>query len=263
MKEIRPGTVYIIGAGPGDPELLTIRGQHILEHADLVVYADSLVNPELLAYCQSGAEVVTSSDRDLQDIVGVMTKGAQSGKVVARLHSGDPAIYGAMAEQIQALRAQEVPFEIVPGVSAVFAAAAVIERELTVPGESQTVILTRVQGRASQVPASASLESLARHQATVAIFLSAALGHKVSRELQAAGHSPDALVCIVYRATWQDQQIVWSTVARLAEDLRTAGIHRQALILVGPAITHDGLQRSRLYDEAFGHLFRRPKGPKP
>lgn len=264
MRDVRPGWVYIIGAGPGDPELLTVRGARILERADVVIYADSLIDQKVLEHCRADARILTSSNRDLGELVGIMTDSAQGGLTVARLQSGDPSLYGAISEQMQALQANGVPFEIIPGVSAVFAAAAVLERELTVPGISQTVILTRVEGRASAVPPASSLQALAQHRATIALFLSAALAGKVTRELVQAGYSSDAPAAIVYRATWEDQQIVWSTVGHLAEDLRLAGIHRQALILVGPFLTAGQASRSKLYDASYSHLFRRSQGlPEP
>ncbi len=257
MREIRPGWVYIIGAGPGDPELLTLRGMHVLSAAGTVVYADSLVNSEILRYCPPEAKLWTSSDRHLDDIMAIMLEAVKQNHVVARIHSGDPAFYGAITEQMRMLKAQGISVEIIPGVSSVNAAASRIQRELTVPGVSQTVILTRVEGRASPLPPGGSLSELARYPATLAIFLSAALANKVSRELLEAGYEHSDPLIVVYKVGWPDEQIIESTVKGLAEDLRRHGIHRHALILAGKALKTSVTEaRSRLYDSEFSHLFR-------
>ncbi|MCL4495055.1 MAG: precorrin-4 C(11)-methyltransferase [Firmicutes bacterium] len=261
MREIQRGWVYIIGAGPGDPELLTVRGMHVLEAADTVVYADSLVSTRVLDYCSAETKVWTSSDHHLDEIVSIMVAAARSNHVVARLHSGDPAFYGAITEQMHALQTHHIPFEIIPGVSSVNAAASRIQRELTIPGVSQTVILTRVEGRSSHLPQGASLSALARHPATLAIFLSAALANKVSRELLEAGYRESDPLIVAYKVGWPDEQIIQSTVKGLAEDLRLHGIHRHALILAGEAaLGNFAATRSRLYDPEFSHLFRRSVG---
>ncbi|WP_053957923.1 precorrin-4 C(11)-methyltransferase [Sulfobacillus thermosulfidooxidans] len=263
MKEIKAGMVYIIGAGPGDPELLTVRGMHILQQADTVIYADSLIDTQILSYCRASTHIVTSSDHHLDEIIAVMVQAVQQNHVVARLHSGDPAVYGAIAEQMRALANYHIPFEIIPGVSSVFAAASTLKKELTIPGKSQTLILTRVEGRASELPQGASLSHLARFPATLAIFLSAALAGKVTRELLDAGFKESDPLVVAYKVTWPDEKIIWSTVKTLSEDLRHHRIHRHALILAGPAIEEYAQDiRSRLYDPAFSHLFRQPQEDK-
>lgn len=258
---IEAGKVYIIGAGPGDPELITVRGDHILRAADVIIYAGSLVSPELLTIARPEAQVLDSRSMHLEDVVSRMIAAARAGHIVARLQSGDPSIYGAMLEQIARLKTAGVPFEIVPGVSSVFAAAARLGAELTVPEVSQTVIFTRAQGRASSLPQGAGLKELARIPATLAIFLSAALAKDVVGDLLAGGMAADTPVAVVARATWPDEEIFWSTVGTLRTDLRNRRIRRQALFLVGPALT--ALKEamlppaSRLYDRSYTHMFRR------
>ncbi len=257
MRKIQPGWAYIIGAGPGDPELLTIRGMQVLKSADTVVYADSLVNSEILEYCRPEARLWTSSDRNLDEIISLIVAAIQEDHVVARVHSGDPAVYGAITEQMRRLQMCNIPFEIIPGVSSVNAAAGRIQRELTVPGVSQTVILTRVEGRASPVPKGGSLSELARHPATLVIFLSAALANKVTRELLEAGYEESDLLIVAYKVGWSDEKIIETTVKNLAQDLRRHKIYRHALILAGQAIEPTLRDtRSRLYDPEFSHLFR-------
>ncbi len=259
MKNVEPARVYIIGAGPGDPELMTVRGMRILQTADVVIYADSLVDSRILGYCRPSARILTSSNHHLDEIVAMMVLAAQQNRVVARVHSGDPALYGALAEQMRALTDHHIPFEIIPGVSSVFGAASRLQRELTLPGRSQTIILTRVEGRASTLPHGASLSQLARHPATLAIFLSAALANRVTKELLAAGYQESDSLVIAYKVSWPDEKIIWSTVKTLAEDLRHHGIYRHALIIAGEAIGEGEKEvRSCLYDPQFSHLFRTP-----
>jgi precorrin-4/cobalt-precorrin-4 C11-methyltransferase len=254
------GRVVFVGAGPGDPELITVRGQRMLRAADVVVWAASLVHPALLREARPDAEIVSSSDRHLGEIVDLMVDRASAGRLVVRLHSGDPSVYGAVLEQMVALRRAGVPFEVVPGVSSLFAAAARLPAELTVPGISQTVILTRTAGRASPLPPGAELAAVARHPATLAIFLSAALVPRVVRELREAGVADDIPAVVAVRVGWPDEQILRTTVGELAATVRAARVHRQALILVGraldPALLDGGAPASRLYDPTFRHLFR-------
>lgn len=222
--------VYIVGAGPGDPELITVKGSRILRSADVVLYADSLVSGELIAGAKPGDEVLQSSGMDLEQQVEIMAAAVKKGKSVARVHTGDPSMYGAILEQMSLLKLCGVSYEIVPGVSSVFASAAALGAELTVPDLTQTVILTRAEGR-TPVPEREQLRQLASHHCTVALFLSASLAGHVSAEFLAAGWSPDTPVAVVKRATWPDQQILRTTVSRLADDLRDAGITMHAMIL--------------------------------
>lgn len=255
------GKVYFVGAGPGAPDLITVRGHRILCEADLVLYAASLVSEDLVKEAKPQARIVQSSDLHLEQIAAVMVEAAQSGQVVIRLHSGDPSVYGAILEQMALLRKAGVPFEIVPGVSSAFAAAAMAEAELTVPGVSQTVILTRTGGRASPVPIGAELGQLARHPATLAIFLSATLTGDVVKELKAAGLGDDTPVVVAVRATWPDERMARTTLGGLPKTMRALKAGRQAMILVGPALDPDlmenGPPASRLYEKTYTHLFRR------
>jgi len=257
--------VYIVGAGPGDPELITVKGSRILRTADMVLYADSLVSEELILSSKPGAEVLQSSGMDLETQVGLMVRAVQSGKSVARVHTGDPAMYGAILEQMALLKLQGVGYEIVPGVSSVFASAAALGAELTVPDLTQTVILTRAGGR-TPVPEREQLRLLASHHCTVALFLSASLAGHVSSEFLAAGWSPETPVAVVKRATWPDQQILRTTVQNLENDLREAGITMHAMILAGwaldPGLADRDSHRSKLYDKTFTHGCREGSGSR-
>jgi precorrin-4/cobalt-precorrin-4 C11-methyltransferase len=228
--------VYIVGAGPGDPELITVKGSRILRSADLVLYADSLVSEELIHTAKDGAEVLQSSGMNLEQQV--------------------EAMYGAILEQMSLLKLCGVSYEIIPGVSSVFASAAAVGAELTVPELTQTVILTRAEGR-TPVPEREQLRLLAAHHCTVALFLSASLAGQVTEDFLAAGWSPETPVAVVKRATWPDQQILRTTVRGLEGDLREAGITMHAMILAGwaldPGLTERDSHRSRLYDKNFTH----------
>ncbi len=241
--------IYFVGAGPGDPELLTIKGMRLLERADTVIYAGSLVNPDLLELAPH-AELVDSAPLCLDDIVKVMVLRARDGKRVVRLHSGDPSLYGAIKEQIARLRSEGIDFEVVPGVSSLAAAAAALESELTVPGVSQTVIITRAAGR-TPVPEREDIASLAVHGATMAIFLSAGLAEDVQKKLM-EGYKPGTPVAIVHKASRREQKIVRTSVAKLAEAAAESGIDRTAIILVGEALAQQG-DESELYRKGFSH----------
>ncbi|WP_027409798.1 precorrin-4 C(11)-methyltransferase [Anoxybacteroides tepidamans] len=250
--------LYIVGAGPGDPELLTVKGLKLLQEADAIFYTDSLVNEALLHYAKPEADVFHTAGMYLEQIVHLMVERVKSGQKVVRLHTGDPSIYGATLEQIALLKKEQIDVEIVPGVSSVFAAAAAAEVELTVPDLTQTVILTRAEGR-TPVPEKEKLEELAKHDCTLALFLSATLTKKVTKALIEAGWSEDTPVVVVYKATWPDQKVVRSTVRTLNEDMRANGIRKHALILAGraldPAIAERSY-RSKLYDKTFTHGYR-------
>ncbi|PLR80387.1 precorrin-4 C(11)-methyltransferase [Bacillus canaveralius] len=251
--------LYIIGAGPGDPDLITVKGLMHLQEADVVLYADSLVNEELIAKAKPSAEVLKTAGMHLEEMVNVMADRIRQGKKVVRVHTGDPAVYGAIMEQMVLLKQHEIGVEIVPGVSSVFAAAAAAQAELTIPDLTQTVILTRAEGR-TPVPEFEKLRDLANHHCTIALFLSATLTKKVIKELIDAGWSKETPVAVVYKASWPDQKIVRSTLEHLDEDMRTNGIRKQAMILAGWALDqniHDKNYRSKLYDKTFTHGFRR------
>ena len=250
--------VYFIGAGPGALDLMTVRAQRIIQSADLVLYADSLVNEEIGTLAKPGAEVLGSSGLTLDEIVSRMVEAARAGRVVARVHSGDPSIYGAIREQMTALTAAGIGYAVVPGVSSLFGAAAELGVELTVPEVSQTIIITRAEGR-TPVPDTQRLRDLASHRATLAIYLSAGMMDRVVAELRDGWYPEETPVAVVYRATWPDQRILRGTLSDIAATVRASGITRQALILVGEALrpVEEGKSAaSLLYDPAFGHGYR-------
>jgi len=243
--------VYFIGAGPGDPELLTIRARNIIKRADVIIYADSLINPEVCSFAQDRAEIYKSASLTLEEITAIILNAVKQGKVVARLQSGDPSLYGAIQEQMAALDEKGIAYKIIPGVSSLLAAAAALKAELTVPELSQTVIITRLEGR-TPVPALENLRSLAQHQASMAIFLSASVIEKVVAELLAGGYHPDTPAAVVYRATWKDELVLRTALSNLVERVKASGIRKQALILVGAFLGSKGKRRrSKLYSRGF------------
>lgn len=259
------GHVYFVGAGPGAPDLLTLRGRDLIERADVVIYADSLVDPALTQFAHDGAEVIGSSTMTLEQIMDRMVSAAEAGQTVVRLQSGDPAVYGAVHEQTVRLDEAGVAWSIVPGVSAGFAAAAILGCELTVPEVAQTVIFTRISGRASPVPPKEELRSLAAHQTSLVIFLAVNYIRRVVDELTAGGYPPETPAAVVYRATWPDELVLTGTLATIADQSRAAKLTKQALIMVGPALaraSHAEL-RSRLYSPDHTHLFRTGSDRKP
>jgi precorrin-4 C11-methyltransferase len=259
---MKKGKVYFIGAGPGDPELLTLRGKAIIEKADVLIYAGSLVNPQVLNFSKKEAEIYNSASMNLKEIISLISKEVKKGKTVARIHTGDPAIYGAIQEQISFLEKKKISYEVIPGVSSVFAAAASLKKELTLPERSQTVILTRISGR-TKVPVKESIEKLAQAQATMAIFLSVAHIEKVVEQLR-TGYPPDTPIAVIYRASWPDEKVVRGTLKTITSKVHKAGIKRQALIMVGSALGNTGDKiRSKLYHEGFAHGYRKDlKGRK-
>lgn len=242
--------VYIVGAGPGDPELITVKGDRLLQEADLVVYAGSLVNPQLLQRLKPECRVYDSATMNLEEICAVMIEAAKEGKNVVRLQTGDPSIYGALREQMELLTAAGVPYKMVPGVSSFAAAAAAVGKEYTLPEISQTIILTRLAGR-TPVPEKQSLGSLAEHNASMAIFLSVGMIDSVVDELR-QGYSDGTPVAVVYKASWKEELVIEGTIADIAEKVKTAGLKLTALILVGPFLG-DPISRSKLYDAGFTH----------
>lgn len=257
MKDKKPSTVHFVGAGPGDPELITVKGMRLLKEADVVIYAGSLVQKKLLKYCTKGASLYDSAPMALEEITGLMTSASMAGKKVVRLHSGDPALYGALREQAEALEKFNVPYAVVPGVSSAFASAAALRAELTAPETSQTVIFTRLAGR-TPVPEKEGLSSLAAHNATICVFLSAAMTASVIRELK-KGYPASTPAAIVYRASWPDELIITGTLRDIAKKAKTAGITSQAMIIAGKALAKTGgpFKKSKLYDFAFKHAFRK------
>lgn len=252
--------MYIVGAGPGDPDLITVKGLHILQTADVVMYTDSLVNDELIAKAKPDAEVIRTAGMHLEEMVGVIIDRVNQGKMVARIHTGDPAMYGATMEQVALLKRAGIGYEVIPGVSSVFAAAAAVGAELTIPDLTQTLILTRAEGR-TPVPELEKLRDLASHHCTIALFLSATLTKKIVKELQEAGWRDDTPVAVIQRASWPDQKIVRTTLIELDEAMRAGGMRKHAMILAGWALDpniHDKDEyRSKLYDASFTHGFRK------
>lgn len=249
--------VYIVGAGPGDPELLTIKGAKLIERCPIVLYTGSLVPKEVLAYANKEAKILDSSGMDLDQIVEVLEEAHQKDQDVARVHTGDPSIFGSTAEQIRRMEELGIPYEIVPGVSSFTAAAAMLGKELTLPELSQTVILTRAEGR-TPMPELEKLSSLAQHRATLVLFLSITLIRDVVGEL-IPHYGQDCPVVVVQKATWPDQKIVHGTLANIALKVQHAKISSTALILVGEILTSKDFANSRLYDPEFTHRFRKGK----
>lgn len=248
--------IWFVGAGCGAVDLITVRGMRLLQQADVLIYAGSLVNPELLQYVKTGCEIHNSAYMTLEEVLSVMHAAGE--KLVVRLHTGDPSIFGAIREQMDELDRMDIAYEVCPGVSSFCGAAASLKAEYTLPGVSQTVILTRMAGRTS-VPERESIRSLAAHQATMVIFLSAGMLGKLVDELLAGGYSVDTRAAIVYKATWKDEIICRCTVGTLAETAAAHGIRKTALITVGDFLGDD-YELSKLYDAQFSTEFREGKG---
>lgn len=249
--------ISIVGAGSGAADLITVRGARLLGQADVIVYAGSLVNPQLLSYAKEGCEIHNSAKMTLEEVADVMAKAHFLGKNVVRLHTGDPSIYGAIREQMDALRQKNIPFEVVPGVSSFCGAAAALQAEYTLPGVSQTVIITRAAGR-TPVPEKENIRSLAAHRATMAIFLSAGLLEQLTEDLVEGGYPPETPAAIVYKATWPDEKVCICQVSTLAETAQKEGINKTALILVGDFLGQQ-YDRSLLYHPNFTTGFREGK----
>jgi len=246
--------IYFIGAGPGDVDLITVKGKNLLERADLIIYAGSLVNPELLKYAKPECVVMNSAHMTLEEVIAAMVPAAQSGKLVVRLHTGDPSIYGAHREQIDLLRGYGLEYEVIPGVSSFCAAAAALKAEYTLPNISQSVIITRMEGR-TPVPDKQKIADYAAHNATMVIFLSSGMLEKLTKELVAGGYKNTTPAAIVYKASWPDQKVCKCTVGTLAETAKENNISNLALICVGEFLGNE-YDRSKLYNPTFSHGFR-------
>ncbi|NLL65720.1 MAG: precorrin-4 C(11)-methyltransferase [Clostridiaceae bacterium] len=246
--------IYFIGAGPGDPELLTLKAKRVIDSADVIIYAGSLVNPEVLVTCRKDAQIYDSAGMNLDEVLAVMLAAEAQGQLVARVHTGDPSIYGAIREQIDVLEKKDITYEVIPGVSSFVAAAAALGREYTLPSVSQTVILTRRAGR-TPVPEGEDIVSLAQHQATMVIFLSVGQIEKLVAELIQGGYDETTPVAVVSRATWSDQKILVGQLNNIASQVRAAGITRQALVTVGEFLG-DKFELSKIYDRYFSHGYR-------
>ena len=245
--------IFFVGAGSGDPELITIKGRRLLDEADLIVYAGSLVNPALLDGVK--AAIHDSASMDLNEIMEVMIPAVKSGMSVVRLHTGDPAIYGAIREQIQWLDREEISYEVVPGVTSALASAAALRVELTVPEVTQTVIFTRQAGR-TPVPEREFLKKLASIQASMCIFLSVSMMETVVSELRAGGYGDDTPIAVVEKASWPEELIIRGTLADIGEKIKNSAIRKTAMIIVGKALGDESSPPSKLYDGSFSHEYR-------
>ncbi|MCH3963533.1 MAG: precorrin-4 C(11)-methyltransferase [Clostridium sp.] len=246
--------VYFIGAGPGDVDLITVKGRQIIKDADVVIYAGSLVSREHLDFCKQGAKIYNSASMTLEEVIDIIEKAECQNKLTARLHTGDPSIYGAIKEQMDELYKRNIKYEIIPGVSSFTAAAASIKREFTLPGVSQTVILTRIEGRTS-VPEKEDIQKLASIGASMAIFLSIGMIDRVVEKLK-KGYKKSVPVAVVERASWKDERIIVGTLDDICDKVKKADITKCAQILVGDFIDCD-YSKSLLYDKSFTHMFRK------
>lgn len=253
--------VYFVGAGTGAADLITVRGARLLEQADVIIYAGSLVNPELLSYAKASCEVYNSAKMTLDEVLDVMKRAESEGKMTVRLHTGDPSIYGAVREQMDALDELQIEYESCPGVTACFGAAASLNLEYTLPNVSQSLIITRMEGKTS-VPPRESIESFAAHHASMAIYLSAGMLEELAKRLCAGGYESQTPAALVYKATWPEEEAYICTVSTIAETAKAHGITKTALVLVGDVITHQNYRKSRLYAPDFSTEFRKAKeGP--
>ncbi len=246
--------ISFVGAGPGNVDLITIKGRRLLEEADVVIYAGSLVSKEHLEFCKEGAELHNSASMTLEEVIEVIERAEKDNLKVVRLHTGDPTIYGAIREQMDLLDAKGISYEVVPGVSSFTAACASIKKEFTLPDVSQTIILTRIEGR-TPVPEEEDLESLAKHKASMAIFLSVQEIDRVVEKLVKGYGRDDIPVAIVYKATWEDEKVIFGTLRDIEEKVKKEGVTKMAQILVGNFIEGE-YERSKLYDPSFTHKFR-------
>lgn len=248
--------VHFVGAGSGAADLITIRGKNMLEEADVIIYAGSLVNPELLKFRKEGCEVHNSAYMTLEEVTNVMEKAEEEGKTTVRLHTGDSSIYGATREQIDILDKKGIKYDTCPGVSSFCGAASSLNLEYTLPSVSQSVIITRMEGR-TPVPPKESIESFAAHQATMVIFLSTGMLDELAKRLVSGGYGMDTPAAIVYKATWEDEKKFICTIGKLAETARINEITKTALIIVGDVVTHASYDRSELYNPGFETEFRK------
>ncbi len=248
-------TVHFIGAGPGAPDLITVRGLDLIRRCKVIIYAGSLVPRDMVDGAPDGARIIDSAPLTLDDIIDEMQKAHGEGLDVARLHSGDPSLYGAIGEQMRRLDALAIPYDITPGVPAYAAAAAALGRELTLPGVSQTVILTRTAVRASAMPEGEELGRLGASGATLAIHLSINNLARVVDDL-VPHYGADCPCCVAYRVGWPDEKLFTATLATIRDEIKQAGITRTAIILVGRALENDDFAPSRLYDPAHDHILR-------
>lgn len=249
--------VYFVGAGSGAPDLITVRGQRLLQQADVVIYAGSLVNPALLEETRQDCEIFNSAKMTLEEVIDVMKRAHSQEKMIVRLHTGDPSIYGAVREQMDMLEQENIPYESCPGVSSFCGAASALNLEYTLPDVSQSVIITRMAGR-TPVPGREEISGFAAHHATMVIFLSTGMLPELQERLTAGGYEPETPAAIVYKATWQEEEKYICTVSTLAQTAQEHNITKTALIIVGDVVTHSNYRRSDLYHPEFETEFRKP-----
>ena len=248
--------IHFVGEGSGAPDLITIRGKKYLEEADVIIYAGSLVNPQLLDYAKEGCQIYNSAKMTLEEVLDVMYEAEEKGLTTVRLHTGDPCLYGAIREQMDVLDEKGISYDSCPGVSSFCGAASALDLEYTLPDVSQSVIITRMAGR-TPVPEKESIESFAAHQATMVIFLSTGMLEELSKRLIEGGYQKDTPAAIVYKATWEDEKTAVCTVGTLAETARKENITKTALMIIGDVVTHSHYNRSELYNPAFTTEFRK------
>ncbi len=247
--------VHFVGAGSGAPDLITVRGKSFLEEADVIIYAGSLVNPQLLGYAKDSCEIYDSAKMTLEEVIEVIVKAEAEDKMTVRLHTGDPCIYGAIREQMDILDEKEIAYDYCPGVSAFCGAASALNLEYTLPDVSQSVIITRMEGR-TPVPSKESIQSFAAHHATMVVFLSTGMLEELSRRLIEGGYEADTPAAIVYKATWEDEKKFICTVGTLAQTAKENNITKTALMIIGDVVSASNYERSKLYDPGFTTEFR-------
>ena len=250
--------VYFVGAGPGAEDLITVRGMKLLQKADVIIYAGSLVNPKLLEYSKKGCQIYNSAEMTLEEVISVIKETEAQKKDCVRLHTGDQSVYGAVREQMDELDSLGIKYESCPGVSACFGAASSLNLEYTLPGVSQTLIICRMEGKTA-VPVEESIESLAAHKASMAIYLSSGMLEKLSERLIRGGYTAETPAALVYKATWDCEEKYICTVGELAAVAKAHNITKTAIVLVGQAISHSAYQKSRLYAADFETEFRKIK----
>nr|WP_296266326.1 precorrin-4 C(11)-methyltransferase [uncultured Merdimonas sp.] len=248
--------IHFVGAGPGAVDLITVRGQKLLEEADQVIYAGSLVNPQLLKMTKENCRIYNSAKMTLEEVLERMKEGEKNGWTTVRLHTGDPSLYGAVREQMDRLDDWKIPYDSCPGVSSFSGAAAALNLEYTLPDVSQSVVITRMEGR-TPVPEKESIQAFAAHQTTMVLFLSTGLLEKLETALQEGGYAPETPAAIVYKATWPEEACYLCTVDTLSETAREHGITKTALIIVGDVVSHQHYSRSKLYDPSFTTEYRK------
>jgi precorrin-4/cobalt-precorrin-4 C11-methyltransferase len=249
--------VYFVGCGPGDPELITIKAKKLIQNADVVVYSGSLIPPEVIKLCKK-AKLYDAAKLVREEIFSILKTSAKKGKLVIRLHDGDPSIYGAIREQTDNLKKERIEFEIIPGITSFLASAAALNSELTLPGVTQTIIITRAESR-TKVPKQERIKELAKHKATMIFYLSVHLLSDIVKQALEGGYTKSTPVAVVYRVSWKDQKIITGTLNDIIKKVRDNKITRTAIIIIGDVVNPKSYEYSKLYDKTFSHGFRKTK----